>query len=302
MICQFKFSHAEKKVFRCFVFSPLFFNTPTQNVHLSSHLSLRACALPYRATVFLRLSAVSFCFSPMHADQSVLTAPTRDAHTLSSLPHPKALSPSTPLLCVVRTPLSLSLPLGRGTCIFFLFNYLRHVSTFIGGRVLFYVVVVSNCPHWHLLLSPLPPKDLVPVEEEEEEEEEGVVQPTFFVFGGVRSPFFSFLLCPPSLPFFSHYSFLYSPRTKPNHCRGGVMRAGLFSTTHFYKPCCLSWLLSRFRCSSSEFFFFFFFGRLPVQFFPYLYRSVQAVTTLVQPTKPSTQPPPPINKQGICCF
>ena len=301
MICQFKFSHAEKKVFRCFVFSPLFFNTPTQNVHLSSHLSLRACALPYRATVFLRLSAVSFCFSPMHADQSVLTAPTRDAHTLSSLPHPKALSPSTPLLCVVRTPLSLSLPLGRGTCIFFLFNYLWHVSTFIGGRVLFYVVVVSNCPHWHLLLSPLPPKDLVPVEEEEEEGE-GVVQPTFFVFGGVRSPFFSFLLCPPSLPFFSHYSFLYSPRTKPNHCRGGVMRAGLFSTTHFYKPCCLSWLLSRFRCSSSEFFFFFFFGRLPVQFFPYLYRSVQAVTTLVQPTKPSTQPPPPINKQGICCF
>jgi len=124
----------------------------------------------------------------------------------------------------------------------------------------------------------------------------------FLRFWGVRSPFFSFLLCPPSLPFFSHYSFLYSPRTKPNHCRGGVMRAGLFSTTHFYKPCCLSWLLSRFRCSSSEFFFFFFFGRLPVQFFPYLYRSVQAVTTLVQPTKPSTQPPPPINKQGICCF
>jgi len=256
MICQFKFSHAEKKVFRCFVFSPLFFNTPTQNVHLSSHLSLRACALPYRATVFLRLSAVSFCFSPMHADQSVLTAPTRDAHTLSSLPHPKALSPSTPLLCVVRTPLSLSLPLGRGTCIFFLFNYLRHVSTFIGGRVLFYVVVVSNCPHWHLLLSPLPPKDLVPVEEEEEEGE-GVVQPTFFVFGGVRSPFFSFLLCPPSLPFFSHYSFLYSPRTKPNHCRGGVMRAGLFSTTHFYKPCCLVALVT-FPLLQQRILFFFF--------------------------------------------
>jgi len=79
----------------------------------------------------------------------------------------------------------------------------------------------------------------------------------FLRFWGVRSPFFSFLLCPPSLPFFSHYSFLYSPRTKPNHCRGGVMRAGLFSTTHFYKPCCLVALVT-FPLLQQRILFFFF--------------------------------------------